>query len=202
MNPHLEDRRGFLLFPVGFQDGITYRELARHLSIDVAPHIDLGLSISSQFYNNRGRCSIKQLDEDFIQILKILYGSKTDGIIAPYKLPDIIRNGYQHREMCVFDKTIMMFDKEIARIHGGGDSKIKNGVQTVLTAIDLDTPEIREASALLREFLSTHADEIRRTISNQRNSSINLSDIRHVTQPLTRKTRKRRRSPPLPDESK
>jgi hypothetical protein len=76
MNPHLEDRRGFLLFPVGFQDGITYRELARHLSIDVAPHIDLGLSISSQFYNNRGRCSIKQLDEDFIQILKILYGSK------------------------------------------------------------------------------------------------------------------------------
>lgn len=187
MNPQLEPSRGFLLFPVGFQDNTTYREFARHLSIDVVPHIDLGVSISSQYYNNRGRCSIKQLDDDFIHILKIMYGSEADSIICPDKLPDIIRNGYQHREMCVFDKTIMQFEKEIARVQSGGDSKIKNGTQAVLMAIDLDTPEIRKSSSVLREILHANVTEIRRVVSS---NIVNLSDIRSGS----RKTRKRRRS--------
>lgn len=88
----------------------------------------------------------------------------------------------------------MFDDKEIARIHGGGADR--NGVKTVLTAIDLDIPEIREASALLREFLSTHADEIRRAISS---NVVSISD--RQTTVHARKTRKRRRSP-LVEESK
>ena len=63
---------------------------------------------------------MRQYDVKMIEFLKKAIGNICDGICSLKKFPDIIRNGMHHAELCVFDKSHIMYVQDVPRPVIGG----------------------------------------------------------------------------------
>lgn len=111
-----------ILFPLGFEDGVFYREYAKKCGIDhsgfsLVPEVHTESMLN---FNNRSRLSITQYDVEMMKLLSIVFGAQCDGIISETAFPDIIRNGWHLAELSVFDKSHIEYVKDYARPVIGG----------------------------------------------------------------------------------
>jgi hypothetical protein len=155
LNPHLEQLKPQILFPLGFDDRLFYREFAKEIGLDLSniklvPYVHV---LSNLKFNNRSRCSIHQLDTFLFNIIKGLYESSYDGIGCLEKYPDVLRNGFHHKELMIFKPSDVEYSKDIPRIIMGG-SKLSTDIP-LLTAISLDSEYIRETTKLFNEIVSS-----------------------------------------------
>lgn len=140
--PEVISRKMYILFPLGFTDINVYKKFADEIHIPREANIHLGLELDSQYYGNRSRCSVLEYDLELIVVLKKLY-PEYDGIIAPVDLPDLLRNGYQHSELCVFNKDNITLVKELSIIHKGGEMKTADEIP-ILGAMSLNNEITRK----------------------------------------------------------
>ena len=141
--PEISVLRMRLLFPLGFPDSTVYNKFADTLGIKRASTRLSDIELDTQYYGNRSRYSVIELDQGLVGVLKDIYPDY-DGIAAPVRLPNILMNGYQHRELCVFNKDNISFIKEVERsIHSGGHTKPEGSIK-ILSAISLDNEMIRD----------------------------------------------------------
>jgi hypothetical protein len=73
-------------------------------------------------FNNRARLSIHEFDTALVTFLNTLVGDRYDGIISQKPFPDVLRNGMQLPELCVFDKSVVEFVEDLPRPAIGGGS--------------------------------------------------------------------------------
>lgn len=130
---NIENLRYLILFPVGFHDYNIYREFAQTSISDSLSGSIMNplLTMESQLFGNRYRCSLHSTDNLFMQVLQILYSNEADGFIADKQLPDRLRNGMHHKELCIFNENHSVFMSEINRtnnstMNAGGDVDIYN----------------------------------------------------------------------------
>jgi hypothetical protein len=168
-NPRLEQLKPQILFPLGFDDRLFYREFAKEIGLDLSnvklvPYIHV---LSNLNFNNRSRCSIHQLDTFLFSILKGLYELSYDGIGCLEKYPDVLRNGLHHKEIMIFKTDDVEYTKDIPRIIMGG-SKITSEIP-LLTVISLDSEYIRESTKLFNSVLSSTTFTVSNTTTNTKN---------------------------------
>ena len=109
------------LYPIGFTDLDMYLQYSKNLLGNIhQPPYDILIQQSLIFTQNRARCSISAFDNNFFEIIKIIYKDDCDGFYWPIKTPNILVNNYQHSELAIFDKTIMNFIQEVPRTTSGG----------------------------------------------------------------------------------
>jgi len=149
VNNDINTIKGQLLFPIGFIDINIYLEFAKSLSLQVSPS-SLDVGIESQFFGGRSRCSIHILDTNFINIIKEIYGLASDGIISPQRLPDRIRNGLHHSELCIFDINSIQYIDIIPRNIIGGDNKIP-----ILTGFDFRSDKIKMVTSIVNNYIES-----------------------------------------------
>lgn len=153
--PQLEQLKPHILFPLGFDDRLFYRDFAKDIGIDLSnitlvPYIHV---LSNLKFNNRSRCSLHQLDTLLFSIIKELYESSYDGVGCLEKYPDVLRNGLHHKELMIFKQNVVEYSKDIPRIVMGG-SKLTFEIP-LLTAMSVDSEYIREVTALFNSIVST-----------------------------------------------
>lgn len=127
------------LFPIGFTDKECYQQFFSTIQpTHVIQPIQYDILSSAQFFGNRSRCSVKDLDMAFMETIYLLY-PMVDGIIASTKLPNFIFNGYHHSEICVKDPMLMILSNTVQMpVIGGGE-------HNSVIAIDIKHPIIDEA---------------------------------------------------------
>ena len=140
--PSVIPRKMYILFPLGFTDIDVYKKFADEIKFTREANIHLVLELDSQYYGNRSRCSVLEYDLELIVVLKKLY-PEYDGIIAPVDLPDLLRNGYQHSELCVFNKDNITLIKELSIVYKGGEMKTTDEIP-ILGAMSLDNEITRK----------------------------------------------------------
>lgn len=186
-----------ILFPLGFDDVLFYRELAKLYGID--PNLfALNPMVHSESiinFNNRSRLSIHQLDSKFMKFLKLVLSSVSDGIISLKPFPDIIRNGMQPPELSVYDKSFFQYIQDKPRtVVGGGNS-------LYLPPLRLDNEQIKKAETgidNMLNYIDTNNIKIDlskitfTTIPLKEALKMNLFSSQHVK--LAKKTRKLRRN--------
>ena len=191
-NPILNAKKMMLLFPLGFSDSTLYTKYANELKIPKADSVDFTIELDTQYYGNRSRYSVLQLDLELILVLKDIYPDY-DGIISPIKLPNTLMNGYQHSEMCIFNKDNVELIKEIPRTQSGGNITQKEPVR-ILGAISLDNEFTREYVSSMKEFHKTFklitTDNI---IEQQFVPHVYVSPTESISKVKNRKTRKQRK---------
>ena len=153
-NKLINDNKMLLLFPLGFTDFTVYTKFADQIHIPRVSTIDSVVELDTQYYGNRSRCSVLQLDLQLILVLKDIY-SNYDGIISPVNLPNILINGHQHSEMCIFNKNNITLIKELPRIvQTGGDMDLTKGIP-IVGAISIDNEFTREYTKSMKDFSKT-----------------------------------------------
>ncbi len=125
ISPDFKQKQSIILFPLGFEDGVFYRDLAKQYGVDYNAYaLNPMIHTESQLdFNNRSRLSIMQFDIEFVKFLKRQLGNVSDGIISLKPFPDIIRNGYQCSEMSVFDMSFVEYVNDTPRVVISGSSK-------------------------------------------------------------------------------
>jgi hypothetical protein len=152
-NPRINMQKMILLFPLGFSDSTIYTKYADELKIPKASTINFNIELDTQYYGNRSRYSILQLDLELILVLKDIY-PEYDGIISPIALPNTRMSGYQYSEMCIFNKDNINLIKELERIQIGGNITPQEPVK-MLGAISIDNKFTREYVSSMQEFHKT-----------------------------------------------
>jgi len=143
-----------ILFPLGFSDTTIYRKFAKELGIPSVPETDLIIELDTQYYGNRSRCSVMELDLQLILLLKDIY-PEYDGIISPIKLPDILKNGFQHSELCIFNRDNIRLIKEIPQVLQKGGNMLRPNSIKIVGAISIDNDIIREYVSSMKEYRKT-----------------------------------------------
>jgi hypothetical protein len=140
-NVFVNANRMLLLFPLGFSDRLLYIKYADSKNISRVPTTDVKIEIEldTQFYGNRSRHSILELDVYLITLLKSIY-PEYDGIVSPIKLPNILSNGYHHSELCIFNKENIELVKELPSVQTGGTM---GDPVRIVGAVSLDNEFIR-----------------------------------------------------------
>lgn len=176
-NPNIETLQNTLLFPIGFFSSDIYLKFASTIGLTINNSQNMNVELNSQLYNNRYRCSVKDIDLLLMDYLKNSYPNY-DGIIANKKLPNLIMNGFHHPEMALFDNTIIKLDRIIQHaMPGGGDLKeIKTN--EYLTAIDFTSPFIEQAKKLMSSL--TYPKEIISAKRNKNTRKIRNNNISRV----------------------
>ena len=151
----MEQLKPQILFPLGFDDRLFYREFAKEIGLNLSniklvPYIHI---LSNLKFNNRSRCSIHQLDTLLFNIIKGIYEPLYDGIGCLEKYPDVLRNGFHHTEIMIFKPSDVEYTKDIARISMGGGN-ISSEIP-LLTAISLNSEYIRESITLFNSIVSS-----------------------------------------------
>jgi len=152
INPVINEKKTSILFPLGFPDSTVYSKFADLIRIPRSPSIEFGIELDTQYYGNRSRCSLIQYDLELILVLKDIY-PEYDGITSPIKLPNTLMNGYQHSEMCIFNRNNVELVKELPRVQSGGMFSQKP--IRILGAISLDNEITREYVSTMKEFHRT-----------------------------------------------
>jgi hypothetical protein len=122
---NLKKEHTMILFPLGFDDIVFYRNAAQSIGVNVntyplKPHIH---TESLLYFNGRSRLSVHDCDVSLAKFLNNTIGNRYDGIASLKQFPDIIRNGTQHPEVCIFDETNVEYVRDIPQyIIGGGKS--------------------------------------------------------------------------------
>ena len=122
---NLKKEHTMILFPLGFDDIVFYRHAAQSIGVNVntyplKPHIH---TESLLYFNGRSRLSVHDCDVSLAKFLNNTIGNRYDGIASLKQFPDIIRNGTQHPEVCIFDQTNVEYVRDIPQyIIGGGKS--------------------------------------------------------------------------------
>jgi hypothetical protein len=123
-DPAVAADRHWLLFPFGFDDRTLYKDLLHHAGFVLSPsafnpHVHMTSLLE---FNNRSRLSIHEFDTALVKFLNTIVGDRYDGIISQKPFPDVLRNGMQLPELCVFDKSVVEFVEDLPRpATGGGD---------------------------------------------------------------------------------
>jgi hypothetical protein len=154
INKHIDENKMILLFPLGFSDTIIYRKFANEIGMSISPQTNLTLELDTQYFGNRSRCSIMEFDLQLILVLKDIY-QEYDGIVSPIKLPNILNNGYQHSEMCIFNRDNIRLIKEIPRVLQGGGNMLRPDSIKIVGAISLDNEFTRAYVSSMKEFHKT-----------------------------------------------
>jgi len=150
---YVRENKMSFLFPLGFPDFTLYKEFAKEeLKIEPADLVHKIIELETQYYGNRSRYSHIVLDLNLAILLKVIYPTY-DGIVSPIRLPDRLRNGYQHSEICVFHKDIMELIKELPRPQSGG-MRSEGGIK-ILGALNFENDVIRELRESMKEFQHT-----------------------------------------------
>lgn len=141
-----------LLFPLGFDDTVFYRDFAEQIGIDYKtyPLVPFVHTQSILHFNNRSRLSINQIDIELMKFLKLFFEKDYDGILSDKNFPDIIRNGFHCTELSVFDNSFVEFVREIPRIVSGGS--INNYLLPPIRSEDL-SDFVREACKEADRFI-------------------------------------------------
>jgi hypothetical protein len=149
-NEFVYTNRMLLLFPLGFSDRILYITYADSKNISRVPTTEVKIEIEfdTQFYGNRSRHSILELDIYLIKLLKSIY-PEYDGIASPIKLPNVLSNGYHHSELCIFNKENIELVKELPRIQTGGNM---GEPIRIVGAVSLDNEFIRRYKESMKGF--------------------------------------------------
>lgn len=144
--------RMLLLFPLGFSDRILYIKYADSKNIARVPsaEVKIEIELDTQFYGNRSRHSILELDIYLIKLLKSIY-PEYDGIASPIKLPNILSNGYHHSELCIFNKENVELVKELPRAQTGGNMNREEPIR-IVGAVSLDNEFIRIYKESMKGF--------------------------------------------------
>ena len=152
------NNRFSLLFPLGFTDSFTYGKFAELAGISRADTLNSDILLETQYYGNRARCSILNLDLGLIKLLKLIY-PEYDGITSPVKLPNILKNVYHHSELCIFNKQYIELVKEIPRLQTGGNMRDNISIEENMGdpiriggAIHLDNDFIRKYTESMEKF--------------------------------------------------
>jgi len=141
--------KSLILFPLGFDDRVFYKEFAikfikLNLSfIELNPEVHI---ISNLSFNNRSRCSLTVTDNIFSMCIKELYGHIYDGFGCLEQFPDVLRNGFHHSEIMLFNNDNVEYEKDIERVTLEGGS-------TLLTAINIDNDFLRENQKKFNEYI-------------------------------------------------
>jgi len=150
---YINEKKMFFLFPLGFPDFTLYKEFAKEeLKFEVSPLVHKSIELETQYYGNRSRYSQLLLDINLVLLLRVIYPDY-DGIVSPIKLPDRLRNGYQHSEICVFHKDTMELIKELPIAQSGG-VRSEGGIK-ILGASNIENDVIRELRESMKEFQHT-----------------------------------------------
>lgn len=123
-NPTLLENGHSILFPLGFDDIVYYRELASDAGVNPASYA-LKPAVHTESilsFNGRSRLSLIACDVELMAYLKMICGSMYDGIISERQFPDIIRNGFHFPEISIFDKSLVNFVSEVVRPVVGGST--------------------------------------------------------------------------------
>ena len=149
-NPFVNTNRMLLLFPLGFSDPVLYIKYVDSLGISRVPTSDINLQIEldTQFYGNRSRHSILELDIHLITLLKSIY-PEYHGITSPIKLPNILSNAYHHTEICIFNKENIELVKELPIVQTGGNM---GEPIRIVGGISLDNEIIRKYTESMKGF--------------------------------------------------
>jgi hypothetical protein len=160
--PLIKSLSPLILFPLGFEDDVFYREYAKasgvdHSTFPLVPEIHIDSMLN---FNNRSRLSILLNDIELMKFLNLVYGSHCDGIISEKAFPDIIRNGLHFAELSVFDNSNLSYVKDHVRPTLGGGSMITPQVKYVFPISPEETNEfvkkqISMADKILEELKST-----------------------------------------------
>ena len=153
INPVINEKKSAILFPLGFPDYTVYIKFAELIPIQKSPSIDINIELDAQYYGNRSRCSLIAYDLELILVLKEIY-PEYDGIVSPIRLPNTLLNGYQHSEMCIFNKDNIELVKELPRTQSGGTMFSQNPIR-ILGAISIDSEFTREYVSTMKEFHRT-----------------------------------------------
>ena len=97
--------------------------------------------------------SLMEYDLELILVLKVIY-PEYDGIVSPIRLPNTLLNGYQHSEMCIFNKDNIELVKELPRTQSGGTMFSQEPIR-ILGAISIDSEFTREYISTMKEFHRT-----------------------------------------------
>ncbi len=132
-------------FALGFVNFECYKNFARSIGINVVDTISDDVERMSQFFSNRSRCSVHQLDQKFVDILHIFFKNHADGFIAKSSLPNKLMNGKHHPELYLFDSNNVTFTQTLPQAGGN----ISNDAIDIIYPIHLDLnkmePKLREA---------------------------------------------------------
>jgi hypothetical protein len=134
-NAHLKNDHPFILFPLGFDDVVFYRDFAKLIGFDVDSYATNPLihTESILYFGNRSRLSVRQCDVKMIDFLKSATGHVCDGICSLKQFPDIIRNGMHHPELCVFDKSHILYVQDVPRpVIGGAITEKSSSLSSLL----------------------------------------------------------------------
>jgi hypothetical protein len=191
-NDKLKEDSHNLLFPLGFDDVVFYRELAEsygvdHRSYKLNPYVHMESLLN---FNNRSRLSLHTLDTKFMKFLKPLLSSFSDGIISLKPFPDIIRNGMQFPELSVFDKSVIEYVQDKPRgtaAVGGGSLR--------LPPLKLENEALRNAAEGVENIVKYITENnIKADLSNIKiTETPYVESFRHADRSKKRKTRKLRR---------
>jgi hypothetical protein len=151
INNEQQHLKPYILFPLGFDDRLFYREFAKDIGLDLSNKLDPYIHVLSNLeFNNRSRCSIEQLDNLFTSYIKIFYSNEYNGAGCLVPFPNVLNNGLQHKEIMLFDKDIVIFNKNMIR------DEIKGGYieeQKMFGAISIDNEHTREITRKFNEFI-------------------------------------------------
>jgi hypothetical protein len=180
IDPSMDSIKDVMLFPLGYINMEVYRKYCNMIGLTQAPLTNMNVELATQFFYNRSRCSVKQLDINFINYLHTLY-PYCDGIISQIKLPNVIYNGFHHAEVGVFDKSLMIQTQIVPRtIHGGTVSKI-------VGAVDIKHPIFDEATRIINKIKLEHANKV----NMEQESKVNMEQANVKKRRYTRKNKHR-----------
>jgi hypothetical protein len=153
INPILNEMKMILLFPLGFPDSRVYTKYVEGLELTIEPLTNNNVELDTQYYGNRSRYSVMPYDLQLVLLLKEMY-PEYDGIVSPIRLPNILRNGYHHSEISIFNRDNIELVKELPRLQSGGTMISQEPIR-ILGAINIDNEFTRDYINKMKEFHRT-----------------------------------------------
>jgi hypothetical protein len=135
----------FYTFALGFVNFECYKNYAKSIGINVNDNISDEIERMSQFFGNRSRCSVHQLDQKFVDILYIFFKDHADGFIAKSPLPNKLMNGKHHPELYLFNNTDVTFTQTLPQSGGTISNELKDIIYPIQLDISKMEPKLREA---------------------------------------------------------
>ncbi len=162
-NDGKDSRKSWALMPIGLP---SLKEARRTLSaLNIDSYLDINTEkedviIWGSYFNHAYRMSLslnnEKLDDNFVNALKDIYGSKYNGYIQPIPTPTILYGGgFAHEELCLFNSSDVKLKTK------GGSKKTKQRGGTTVENPNLIVPHLQH----INFDISTWTPEMERKIS-------------------------------------
>ncbi len=139
-----DDDKCFCTFAVGFKNFECYKNYAKSCGFTILDSVSDEIERMSQFFGNRSRFSIYELDQTFVDMLYMFFKDHADGFIAKSSLPNKLLNEKHHPELYLFDNTNITFIKTLPQ-SGGKVVQDEHIIYPIHLDINKMEPKLREA---------------------------------------------------------